>query len=240
MRLFIFFAVSGMLAGEASAFRLTPMRYVLEPSGPEAEITLRLENTFSIDLPVEIEVYKRTINEEGVEERTSGESDFLVFPPQSLIPVGAEQAFRVRYVGPPGIEDMVSYVIVVRQLPIRNRDAESSGVDVMLALGTAAYVAPNGTKADLSVTIEPDNEDPARAILWVANEGSAYGYVDRFDVSLSADDGTNVIIPASEIGPTLETPLVMPHSKRKVYLTVPETLRGRALAGAEIAPSAEQ
>lgn len=221
-------------AGTADAFRLTPMRYVLEPSGPGAEITLRLENTFAVDLPVEVEVYKRTVGEDGKEVRTSGEDDFLVFPPQSLVPVGAEQAFRVRYIGPPDIADMQSYVVVVRQLSIRDPQV-GSGVEVMLALGTAAYVSPPGATAKLTLSIADDLPRDGKLAIWVRNDGNAYGYVDRFNIALASDDGTSAIVPAEAFAANLESPLVMPGSRRKLDIPVPDELIGRSLVSASIA-----
>jgi fimbrial chaperone protein len=214
------------------------MRYVLEPSGPGAEITLRLENTFAVDLPVEVEVYKRTVSEDGKELRTSGEADFLVFPPQSLVPVGAEQAFRVRYIGPPNITDMQSYVVVVRQLSIRDPQA-GSGVEVMLALGTAAYVSPPGATADLTLSLAEETSQDGKAIIWVRNDGNAYGYIDRFDIDLTSADGTSQTVPSAEFTADLESPLVMPGSRRKLEVPVPEALAGRPLASASIATSGD-
>lgn len=226
------------MAGSADAFRLTPMRYVLEPSGPGAEITLRLENTFAVDLPVEVEIYKRTVSEDGKEQRISGEADFLVFPPQSLVPVGAEQAFRVRYIGPPNIADMQSYVVVVRQLSIRDPQA-GSGVEVMLALGTAAYVSPPGATAELSLSLAEGADDNGKAIIWVQNDGNAYGYIDRFSIVLTSADGTSATVPSALFAADLESPLVMPGSRRRLVVPVPEALVGRAIASASIATNGD-
>jgi fimbrial chaperone protein len=214
------------------------MRYVLAPSGPGAEITLRLENTFAVDLPVEVEVYKRTVSEDGKELRTSGEADFLVFPPQSLVPVGAEQAFRVRYIGPPNITDMQSYVVVVRQLSLRDPQA-GSGVEVMLALGTAAYVSPPGATADLSLSFAEETHQDGKAIIWVRNDGNAYGYIDRFNIELKSADGASATVPSAEFTADLESPLVMPGSRRKLEVPIPEALTGRSLAAASITTSGD-
>jgi fimbrial chaperone protein len=227
-----------LATGTADAFRLSPMRYVLEPSGSGAEITLRLENTFAVDLPVEVEVYKRTVDEAGKELRTSGEADFLVFPPQSLVPVGAEQAFRVRYIGPQNITDMQSYVVVVRQLSIRDPQA-GSGVEVMLALGTAAYVSPPGAEANLSISLADESSTSGKATVWVQNAGNAYGYVDRFDIALTSADGASVTVPSSAFATDLESPLIMPGSRRKLEVPVPEALAGHPLVSASIAEAGD-
>jgi len=229
-------AVLVACTAEALAFRLSPMRYVLEPSGPGAEITLKLENTYPVDLPVEVEVFKRTIAEDGTEIREPADDDFIVFPPQSLIPVGAEQAFRVRYYGPPALDAMESYIVMFRQLPIRNRPEGTSGIDMMLSLGTAAYVGPPGAQADLSLSVESDPAAPGTARVWVQNSGNAFGYIDRFDVAIVSEDGAREVIPSAKISEGLETPLIGPRSRRWVSVEVPESLEGRKLSGAEIVP----
>ncbi len=238
IRLVTFVSALLCVAGAAEAFKLTPMRYVLEPSGPGAEITLRLENTYPVDLPVEVEVFKRTVGEDGKEVRTSGEADFLVFPPQSLVPQGAEQAFRVRYTGSPSITEMQSYVVVVRQLSIRDPQI-GSGVEVMLALGTAAYVSPQGATANLSLSVAEQAPQNGKASIWVKNSGNAYGYVDRFNIALTTEDGTSATVPSTEFAAGLESPLVMPGSRRKLEVPVPETLAGRSIVSASIAPSGD-
>ncbi|ABI78322.1 putative fimbrial assembly protein [Hyphomonas neptunium ATCC 15444] len=234
IRLGALFLVSLALAGEALAFRLSPMRYILAPAGTDAEITLRLENTYPVDLPIEVEVFRRTITEDGKEVREPADDDFLVFPPQSLVPAGQEQAFRVRYVGPPSLDVMESYVVMFRQLPIRNRAEGNSGIDVMMALGTAAYVSPPGATANLSLGVEALPDNPDQIDIWVTNSGNAYGYVDQFHIRLQTEEGASAVIPPSVSTQGLETPLIMPNARRKLRVDIPETLSGQPIVSAEI------
>ncbi len=233
-------AMATLFAAEAYAFRLSPMRYILAPGGPEAEITLRLENTYSLDLPIEVEVFRRTITEDGEEIREPAEDDFLIFPPQSLIPPGSEQAFRVRYIGPPALSAMESYVVMFRQLPIRNRPEGSSGIDFMMALGTAAYVSPDNATASLALSVEATPEDNGTVVVWVTNSGNAYGYIDQFDIRLQSGNAESVIIPASQISGSLQTPLIMPNARRRLVLDVPPEAAGQTWITADIStPSTE-
>lgn len=226
--------LSALMGTEALAFRVTPMRYLLEPGGSGAETTLRLENTYPVELPVEVVVFERSVTPDGKEVRRPADEDFLIFPPQSLIPVGGEQAFRVRYVGDPAITEMRSFVVMLRQLPIRDDASEESGVELMLALGTAAYVGPAGIEADLSAEGAIDGENPDKATITISNAGRAIGYIDRFTLDLRTDDGSEASISPEIFNAGAESPLIMPFGTRVFSIDLPEGLKGKTLAAVEI------
>ena len=67
--------------------------------------------------------------------------EFLVFPPQAVVPAGATQSFRIQWVGEPNIQKSQSYMFSVNQLPVK-RKAGESGVQVVFNFGVIVSVAP--------------------------------------------------------------------------------------------------
>lgn len=236
LRWLIVLLISGFFVGTSSAFQVQPLRYYLEPIGGNAQITLVLENTYPTELPVEVEVLKRTIGSDGIETRESAEDDFIVFPPQSLVAAGEEQAFRVRYIGEPEIDEMQGYIVMFRQLPVRSLDSQESGVEIVFALGTAAYVAPSGTSANLVSSVTIDTEDATKLNVELQNSGRAFGYANMFTLNVGFESGEVFTIPYQDYAEGDFSPLVMPNSTRKFQSALPDEFVGQEISSVNLVP----
>lgn len=143
----------------AQAQSVQPMVYELTPAGSQSGIDLRIENTKSVDATYEMLAKKITYDEFGDETLSSAEDDFLIYPPQTLVPAGKVQIVKVKYIGDPSIEISQGYRIQVNELPVDLSGADFSGVAVAFSFSTLCNVAPQRSAPKINVTdISIDDE----------------------------------------------------------------------------------
>jgi P pilus assembly chaperone PapD len=106
-------------------------------------VTYRLQNPGNAALPVEVEVFKRTFDENQQEVLVPAEDDFIVLPPQIEVPANGYQVFRAKYLAKPDLPQTSSYRIVFKQLPLSDEKAQS-GVKMMFNFATLVFVNPQG------------------------------------------------------------------------------------------------
>lgn len=136
------------------AFQVEPMIQQLEPFGSNAQTQYRVENSTAEPLALEVVVMARDVLADSEEILTPAEQDFLVMPPQANISPGNFQSFRVRYLGDAPLQEVRSYRIIFKQLPLKY-DNENSGVDLLFNFATLVFVSPPDAIQKLDVSIEP-------------------------------------------------------------------------------------
>ncbi|MDD2869834.1 fimbria/pilus periplasmic chaperone [Neomegalonema sp.] len=114
-------------------------------SGAAGRVTLR--NPRVEPLPIEVRAVRRSISEDGTSSFTPADADFLIFPPQALVPAGGAQAFQFQYVGPTALDRTAAYVLYLSEVPVSQ--AGGITVQIIFELGVAVYLHPQGARADL-------------------------------------------------------------------------------------------
>lgn len=177
--------VWGLGSAPARAYQVSPMIFELEPSGRNASAMLYIENTAALPLTVEVTVERRVFDEQGAEARTPAPEDFVLFPPQAVVPAGGTQAIRVQYNGPATLASSVMYTVTVRQLPVNLPLTEGNGVRFVFNFSAVVNVVPPASRARIVVqAVEP--LDTERLALRIANEGDRYANLAEAQVTLSA------------------------------------------------------
>lgn len=160
----------------ALCFTLTPMRSVLTLPADIGGETLRLRNPRKTDLPVIFEIFERKVHEDGSEETVPAEDNFVIFPPQAVVPAGKTQALRVQWVGG-ALSQSRSFILFARELPLSLNGQEKAGINTILRVGAAIHVTGSGfsSKPEL-VSYRPANEG---VVVSVANRGNEYLYINE-------------------------------------------------------------
>ena len=210
--------LSLMIASNARGFHVEPMSYELAPSGHNSRITLQVRNTHARPIAVELDVYSRAMDKSGELEQTPEEEDFLVFPPQTMIDPGEAQAIRVQYIGAPDIEHTRVYTVAVRQVPVRDPDEETSGVEVVFSFGTAAYVVPPGSRADVRIREVSLTEDGKAVRIALANEGARHANLIEMDWLLTGANGTSQEFDEEVLETSLGNPMIYAGGQRLVEI----------------------
>ncbi|MDD2867738.1 molecular chaperone [Neomegalonema sp.] len=198
---------------EARAFELSPISTHLEAAGPGVRGRIVLRNTRDAELPMQTRVMRRHVAEDGRITLEPADADFLVFPPQALVPAHGAQTIQFQYVGPL-LNEGRSYLLYVSEVPIA-----ASGemvVRLVFEMGAAVYLHPPGAKAELS--LEGATPLPGGRIeLRVRNSGARHAVlIEGFGVVPGAEAALAAYGDLARTRP--ENPIVPPHALRRFVI----------------------
>lgn len=183
--------LSGLFSSTALlAMTVKPMHIEMESAGKQASSSIYVINEGASPLPVEMVMEKFIMDELSNTSTEISETDWLVFPPQTIIPPGGTQSFRLQWLGDPALGISQSYFAVVKQVPVE-KDIADSGVQVVYHFKSVVNVAPTGTKPVVSVDsllIVPDKSGVQRFQLKVQNLSDTHALLGDYDVILTAKD----------------------------------------------------
>ena len=140
------FALSGIVP--AAAMNVQPLVLDMVAVGPNATGQFKSSTIAPRPSPVEVVVKKLDFSLDGKSIESPAGDEFLIFPPQAVVPAGATQSFRVQWVGAPDIQKSQTYMISVSQIPVK-RKAGESGVQIVFNFGVIVSVAPAGAQSGL-------------------------------------------------------------------------------------------
>lgn len=136
------------LAGAAYAMRVSPMVVEMTTTGSGAVARIEVQNLNQVNLPFETRITQINYDDKGNMTETPADGDFLVFPPQGLLPSGARQVVRLQWAGMADMPASRGYYLSVNQLPIAlTPGQESTGAQVQVVYHMKALVTVAPPKA---------------------------------------------------------------------------------------------
>ncbi len=150
------------------AYQVQPMVSELQTTGSNSSITYRVINPADTSIPIEVEVMRRSFDENMQEVLTPDDSDFIVLPPQIDVPANGYQVFRAQYIGDGDFDTTQSYRIVFKQLPLQNQEQQSQ-VNMIFNFATLVFVSPPEAQGQLQQTL--DCQEKSACMLTVTNVG---------------------------------------------------------------------
>lgn len=147
-----------LLAVPADAMRVAPMVAELTTTGVGSAARIEVGNIGSAALPFETRITRIEMGPNGEIIETPADEDFLIFPPQGLVPVSGRQVVRVQWVGAPDLASSQAYFLTVRQLPVSTDiqpraegEAPRAAVQILYTMKPLIVVAPPGAEPDVKV-----------------------------------------------------------------------------------------
>lgn len=135
--------------------RVSPMVNEITTQGAGSSARIEVQNVGRAALPYEIKIFRINYDDAGVLSETPADEDFLVFPPQGLIPVGGRQVARVQWVGDPTIDVSHAYFVSIEQLPVAltpgETDSAAAQLQVVYHMKSLLTVAPRGAEPKVEV-----------------------------------------------------------------------------------------
>ena len=172
------------------------------PSGSGASFRLMIRNTDAMPITLEIDPYRVTVDDQGNATRTPEDADIILFPPQTIVQPGGEQAIQVRYIGDPALTEGRLYAIVVGQLPVdftkvTNNDSSETQVKIGFNFVSHMVVQPRTTRAEL--VISPATREANGDLKFeVSNTGAGVAMLRTADWTLSSG-GQTLAVPSDSI-----------------------------------------
>ena len=131
----------GPLSMEARAFTVSPLQLEMTSAGQRSRGQITVVNDGETPMPVEAVVQRLSLDEAGRQTTSKAGEEFLVMPPQAIIPPGATQNFRIQWLGEPMLAKSESFVLAISQVPVKLEKSKPR-VQVVMALGVMINVAP--------------------------------------------------------------------------------------------------
>ncbi len=155
----------------ASALQMNPLSLTLKPSGGGAKQSVTVSNESNEPIAVQFSVTTRQqVNNKEI--RKPADNDFMIYPPQMIIPPRSTQKVRVEWLGAAQLPREQAYRLIAEQVYVSLDDNEKTGVKMLMTLVGALYVQPNGMKSILKVTSVKRHGN--KLALTVANSGNRH------------------------------------------------------------------
>lgn len=148
---------TALCAGAATvyAMRVSPMIVEMTTTGSDAVARVEVQNLNAGRLPFETRITRLNFDANGVPTETPADGDFIVFPPQGMLPQGARQVIRLQWVGGADIPTSQAYYLSVNQLPIPTdpgAGGQNAQVQVVYHMKALVVVAPPNAQPNVSAT----------------------------------------------------------------------------------------
>lgn len=202
---------------------VSPILTDMATAGRDSRSAITVVNTGATTLPVEIAVNQMDLGENGERNLTPNDEDFLIFPPQAMIPAGASQVFRVQWAGDPDLQRSRSFAFMVNQIPVQ---ADGGGTVLELVYSVVVYVNVSPLQGDSNINLVhvgpvTDEQGGRRLELVVENRGNRHDYLSRDRILLKANgNGWSRDVRASEFASSVGIGLVQPGKTRRFILPV--------------------
>src|SRR5690554_3941007 len=148
------------LNSPALAMRVSPMVVEMESRGSNATARVEVQNINPGNLAFETRVFRMDVDAEGEITETPADEQFLIFPPQGVLPAGGRQVIRLQWLGAAEPDTSQAYYVSVEQLPVpfepKTADAVGAQVQILYNMRALVVVAPPGAQPDVKATlVEP-------------------------------------------------------------------------------------
>ncbi len=203
----------------ADAVSVSPVHVEMVSAGRASRAQITVTNTGSAPLPVEASLQQLLIGNNGERVFKAGGDQFLVFPPQAMIPAGGVQVFRVQWVGEPLLKASETYMLSISQLPVQLPKSQS-GVQVAASFGVVINVAPPRGMPQLRVVaaaVTRGKDGALRPTITVENPTNVHALLPQSTIRLSAGSWSQVL-SAPALSQGLGIGIVQPGARRTFVL----------------------
>lgn len=209
--IYIFVVALGLLlSGNVLAFQLTPTVSVIDLPKDASGVTINLKNPRNVALPVEFEIVERAVSEDGSENYTVADDQFVIFPPQAVINPGETQSIRVQWVEQaPQVSR--SFTLFAKEIAVDLTDKNEPLLQTLLRMGASIHVAPSSSEPDISVSGVSDSAEGVHVTL--ENSGNRFIYLN--DIRLDFDSRTYT---GNELANIAGRTLLTPSGKRTILI----------------------
>ncbi|WP_178306508.1 fimbrial biogenesis chaperone [Vibrio algicola] len=190
MKQILMLIVCILVSSNSYAFRVEPFLQAMEPLGKKASATFKVINDSDKPLPIETEILRAHVNEQG-KEVTQPDDSFFLIPPQTMIPPQSSQVFRLKYIGEPILSQTEAYRLVFKQLSLDENQGKS-GVQLLFHFNVLLLVSPKDAKSNLITNIA-DHKDKKSIDVKLKNEGNKYVDLSKLNMNVVGSEGENTL-----------------------------------------------
>lgn len=176
----LIFVASLFASPLANALQMEPLSLVLKPAGAGANQIFSIIN--ESNRPIAVQFSMTTRQQQGNQEvRVPADDQFMIYPPQTIIPPQTAQKVRVQWLGDSNLQQEQAFRLIAEQVHVA-LDKEPTGVTMLMKLVGALYVQPSKTQSNVRVdAIRPVGD---KLSVTVANTGTRHQILDKAILNL--------------------------------------------------------
>ncbi len=205
----------------SQAMTVSPMQVEMVSVGKQSHARVSVVNNSKNPLPVEAMIAKLSLDEAGKQKSVKGGDDFLVMPPQAMIPPGATQIFRIQWLGDPALARSESFMLYINQIPVK-QPAGKNGLQFVMSIGAMVNVAPADGIPQLKVVstgVTTGKNGKRYPSITVENPSNTHALLPRATVHLASGNWSSTLTP-NLIADRVGIGLVQPGRRRKFTLPI--------------------
>ncbi|SHF76876.1 Pili and flagellar-assembly chaperone, PapD N-terminal domain [Microbulbifer donghaiensis] len=170
----------------AFSFTFNPSLTVLRLPTDIGGATLVLKNPRDVDLPVVFEMVERQITEDGAELTEPADNDFVIFPPQAVVPAGKSQAVRIQWVGGM-LSQSRSFTLFATEVPVNLNPGSKTGpaIKTVLRIGSSVHVTSRGFAPKPELVGYRPRQDGV--VVSIGNSGNEFIYIDKLAMKFGGE-----------------------------------------------------
>lgn len=174
------FAAAVFASPLASALQMEPLSLVLKPRGAGANQVFSVIN--ESNKPIAVQFTMTTRQQKGAKEvRLPADDQFMIYPPQTIIPAKTAQKVRVQWLGDTNLQQEQAFRLIAEQVHV-SLDKEPTGVTMLMKLVGALYVQPSKTQSNVRVSAVKPHGD--KLSVTVANSGTRHQLLNQAILNL--------------------------------------------------------
>ncbi len=214
---FALILLASLFSMQASALQMNPLSVVLKPSGGGAKQTFKVTNESNAPIAVQFSVTTRQqLNNKEI--RKPADKDFMIYPPQTIIPARTTQKVRIEWLGAGHVPKEQAYRIIVEQVHVSLNNKEKTGITMLMTLVNSLYVQPNGTKSNVQVkAVQRQGNNLA---ITLANTGSRHQVLNH--TTLALRNGPRAINLKGQSLKGLEGNNLLAGATKRFYIPLPK------------------
>lgn len=233
-----------------SALQLIPMKFTLSPSGEASNTVVTVKNDSSEPEAVQLYVTTRNPDINGEENNIEDEDNFLIYPPQLILPPNSQRTIRISWIGSPLLAEEVAYRLIAEQLPVdlevqskkEKDDKPALELKILFQYEAAFYVTPKScsphTTLESIEEIPTPDGSPAIAVVF-DNTGTCHEYLIGLHLTLTSQNSQGKALKTITLAPkqlkTVAGFNVLGGHKRRFILPWPKNLpKGNLTASFEL------
>lgn len=206
-------------AWPAAAMSLSPTQVEMTSVGKTSQARIVVVNNSAQPLPVEAVVKRANLTEAGLAQASEASDEFLVMPPQAMIPPGGSQVFRIQWLGEPLLAASQSYMLFMNQIPVKFAKTDSR-LQVVFSMAAMINVAPPQGEPALRVVeagVVVDAAGNRRPKLTVENTSNVHALLPRSTIRLAGGSWSETLTPGL-LSQSIGIGLVQPGRRRTFIL----------------------
>jgi fimbrial chaperone protein len=205
----------------ASATSVSPIQLEMTSAGSASRAQVKVTSSSQTPLALEASIKRMELDEDGRQSLSEAGADFLIFPPQAMVPPGVTQVFRVEWVGAPDLPESQSFLLSLSQIPLKNPKSQST-VQVIMSLGVLVNVAPfKGTPQIklVGTAVQLEKTGKRQPTITVENPSRVHALLKDATIRLSNGSWSQTLSPA-DFSQMVGAGLVQPGKRRRFTLPI--------------------